>query len=463
MDHGHWIMRACVEGRGEKVKTVSREALYEQVWSRPMTKVAADYGVTGTALKKTCDRHHIPTPERGYWAKLEYGKPVNKEALPPLAEPNLAQVRIAGSPELHLSPSVREAKEKARDRLDKHAAANPPLVAVSEPTPSIVEPPSLAATRRAISKGRPDDQGFASARSRGVVPLKIAPASVERGIRILSQLFALAETQGHLPKATEDGLVLVVENESIAFGLEEQPQKTLHQPTPAELKRRDERARWGYTTDPWPKYDQSPSGRLAIVIDANPYAGLRRTYADGKTQALERMLPEILAGFVEHAALISERKRADEERERRRRDAEARRRLEEEFNGREKRRMEFVDAVHEQLTQRDKLTAVLRHLENARSEDAARVSTMATWVRQRVEQIDALISPHFLDISARSSKLDFAEPDPETEAESGSFYYSPPINLQLWSVDEEKGLATSCSPLEWASALALPVKEEGAD
>lgn len=447
------------------MKTVSREDLYEQVWSKPMTKVSADYGVTGTALKKTCDRHHIPTPERGYWAKLEYGKRVNKEALPPLAEPNLALVRIAGSSEQHLSPSVREAKEKARDRLGKHAAANPPLVAASEQTPSIVEPPSLAATRRAISKARPDDQGFAIVRSRGVVPLKIAPASVERGIRILSQLFALAETQGHLPKATEDGLVLVVENESIAFGLEEQAEKTLHQPTPAELKRRDERVRWGYTTDPWPKYDQLPSGRLAIVIHANPYSGLRRTYSDGRAQALERMLPDILAGFVGHAAFISERRRQNEEQQRRHRDAEARRRREEAFDSREKRRMEFVDAVHEQLTHRDKLTAVLTHLENATFEDGARVSAMATWIRQRLKQIDALVSPHFLDVSARSSKVDFAEPDPEKEAESGGSYfsYSPPINLQLWSIDNEKELATACSPLEWASAVGLSVEKDQAD
>ncbi|MEN5249479.1 hypothetical protein [Brucella pseudintermedia] len=426
-----------------------------------MTKVAADYGVTGTALKKTCDRHHIPTPERGYWAKLEHGKRVNKEALPPLSVPNLATVRISGSSEQHLSPSVRDAKEKARDRLHKHATAKPLLVSEFEPTLSIVEPPSLAATRRAISKARPDDQGFASVRSKGVVPLKIAPASIERGIRILSQLFTLAETQGHLPKATEDGVVLIVENESIAFGLEEQPEKTLHQPTTAELKRRDERARWGYTTDPWSKYDQFPSGRLAIVIHANPYSGLRRTYSDGKTQTLERMLPDVLAGFVGHAANISERRRESDERERRHREAEARHQREEAFDSREKRRMEFVDAVHEQLTQRDKLTAVLHHLENARSEDAARVNTMATWVRQRLKQIDAMISPHFLDISARSSKVDFAEPGPEQEAESGSYYYSPPITLQLWSIDDAKGLATSYSPLEWTHALALPL--EGAE
>lgn len=88
--------------------------------------------------------------------------------------------------------------------------------------------------------------------------------------------------------------------------------------------------------------------------------------------------------------------------------------------------MEFVDAVHEQLTQRDKLTAVLCHLENATSEDAARVSAMTTWVRQRLKQIDALIGPHFLDISARSSKVDFAEPGPEQEADGAAITILPP-------------------------------------
>ncbi|MCE6075333.1 hypothetical protein FS799_10755 [Agrobacterium vitis] len=426
-----------------------------------MTKVAADYGVTGTALKKTCDRHHIPTPERGYWAKLKYGKRVTKEALPSLTEPNLATVRISGSSVQHLSLSVREAKEKARDQLHKNATAKPLLVPASELPLRIVEPPYLAVTRRMILKARPDDQGFVAARSKGVVPLKTAPASIERGIRVLSQLFALAETQGHLPKATEDGLVLIVENESIAFGLEEQPEKTIHQPTPAELNRRDERARWGYTTDPWPKYDQFPSGRLAIVIHTNPYSGLRRTYSDGRKQVLEDLLPDILAGFVGHAAYINERRREADERERHYREAEAQRLREDAFNGREKRRMEFVDTVHEQLTQRDKLTAVLSHLENAAPEDVARVTSMTTWVRQRLKQIDALISPHFLDISARSSKVDFAEPDPEEEAEKSSFYYWPPINLQLWSIDEAKGLATPCSPLEWTDSLAVPI--DGAD
>ncbi|RVD20424.1 hypothetical protein [Mesorhizobium sp. M4B.F.Ca.ET.017.02.2.1] len=429
-----------------------------------MTKVAADYGVTGTALKKTCDRHHIPTPERGYWAKLEYGKRVKQAALPPLPEPNLALVRISGGTEQHLSPSVREAKEKARDRLTKHAAANPISVSKPDLPSNTAEPSCLAATRRAITKARPDHEGFASVRSKGVVPLRIAPASIERGISVLGQLFALAETQGHLPKATEDGLVLAVGNESVAFGMEEQPQKSLHQPTPQELKQRDERMRWGYTTDPWPKYDQSPSGRLAIVIHANPYSGLRRTYSDGQTQALESKLPDILAGFAGHAAFISERRREKEERDRRHRDAEAQRQREEAYDSREKRRTEFVDAVHEQLTNRDKLVAVLTHLENIAPEHVDRVSAMTTWIRLRLKQIDALISPDFLDISARSAKVDFIEPDPEKERERGGGYfgYSHPIKLDLWTVDIEKGVATSCSPLDWVNAARPQIEKDQA-
>lgn len=180
---------------------------------------------------------------------------------------------------------------------------------------------------------------------------------------------------------------------------------------------------------------------------------------------MERTLPDILAGFVGHAAFNRERRREDEERARRHREAEARRPREEAFNSREKRHMEFVDAVHGQLAHRDKLTAVLTHLENATSEDAAKVSVMVTWIRQRLKQIDALVSPHFLDISARSSKVDFAEPDPEKEAETGSGYfgYSPSITLQLWSIGNEKELATACSPLEWARSAGLLVEKDQAD
>ena len=44
---------------------LTRRMLYDLVWSKPMTKVAADLGVSDVALKKTCDKHRVPSPPRG--------------------------------------------------------------------------------------------------------------------------------------------------------------------------------------------------------------------------------------------------------------------------------------------------------------------------------------------------------------------------------------------------------------
>jgi len=52
----------------------SRETLYDFVWSEPMKVLSTRFGLSDVALKKTCERAGIPTPDRGYWAKKEAGK-----------------------------------------------------------------------------------------------------------------------------------------------------------------------------------------------------------------------------------------------------------------------------------------------------------------------------------------------------------------------------------------------------
>jgi hypothetical protein len=63
---------------------VSREALYEMVWSEPMRRVAARFGVSSSYMARVCTLLNVPRPERGYWAKLAVGKAPKK---PPLPEP----------------------------------------------------------------------------------------------------------------------------------------------------------------------------------------------------------------------------------------------------------------------------------------------------------------------------------------------------------------------------------------
>jgi hypothetical protein len=62
---------------------LTREQLYELVWSTPASKLAEQFGVSDVAIAKHCKKLAVPRPERGYWAKLEFGKKVFKPALPP--------------------------------------------------------------------------------------------------------------------------------------------------------------------------------------------------------------------------------------------------------------------------------------------------------------------------------------------------------------------------------------------
>lgn len=65
------------------LSTLTREELYELVWSKPATAIASDFGISDVAVAKHCKKHEVPRPSRGYWAKKEAGRNPRKQALPP--------------------------------------------------------------------------------------------------------------------------------------------------------------------------------------------------------------------------------------------------------------------------------------------------------------------------------------------------------------------------------------------
>lgn len=50
-----------------KETTLTRSKLYSLIWERPMTNVAADFGISANGLKKICIKHSIPRPPAGYF------------------------------------------------------------------------------------------------------------------------------------------------------------------------------------------------------------------------------------------------------------------------------------------------------------------------------------------------------------------------------------------------------------
>lgn len=61
---------------------LSREELYDRVWSEAMATLTPKFGISDVALKKRCNKLGIPTPGRGYWAKVEAGQSPKRSKLP---------------------------------------------------------------------------------------------------------------------------------------------------------------------------------------------------------------------------------------------------------------------------------------------------------------------------------------------------------------------------------------------
>ncbi len=77
---------ACVEigfrRRRRQELRLDRAALFERVWSEPVGKLAARWGMSGRGLAKACQRLKIPVPPRGYWTKRYHGESGRRPELP---------------------------------------------------------------------------------------------------------------------------------------------------------------------------------------------------------------------------------------------------------------------------------------------------------------------------------------------------------------------------------------------
>jgi hypothetical protein len=59
-----------------------REGLYREVWSKSMSEIAKEYGVSTPTIGRRCRALHIPTPPPGHWLRVATGLPVQPQ--PPL-------------------------------------------------------------------------------------------------------------------------------------------------------------------------------------------------------------------------------------------------------------------------------------------------------------------------------------------------------------------------------------------
>ena len=61
---------------------LTHQQLYDRVWMTPLDALAKELGLSGRGLGTLCNRHDIPVPHRGWWAKKAPGHRVRQTPLP---------------------------------------------------------------------------------------------------------------------------------------------------------------------------------------------------------------------------------------------------------------------------------------------------------------------------------------------------------------------------------------------
>lgn len=209
--------------------TISREALYELVWTEPVRTIAQRMGVSDVWLKKCCAKADIPVPDRGYWAKLRANKKVVRQELPPRSPGMATDVTVGTGQRSYQWPPKPEAVLAAPPPTEPRFAESIDAVAarVDQSLGKVRFVRDLGSAHSlirhlldedALRRLKPSDAPY---RLRYSEPLFDSPFE-RRRLRILNSLFlALAKT-GHQPWLGEQArnVGVTVGSQRISFTLD---------------------------------------------------------------------------------------------------------------------------------------------------------------------------------------------------------------------------------------------------
>lgn len=336
---------------------VTREELYELVWSTPMIKVAEKFEVSGSYLARVCTELRVPRPERGYWAKLAVGKAPQRPALPDTRPGDpVSWSRTEGFP----APVVPKPRPTSKPRTSRPVR---PVVGLHD---------LIRGAKAHFLASRKNDDDLLKPYKKLLVDLTASRAGLDKALVFANDLFNALESAGHrvviappdaqfqrqridekevLPKKDRQHepygynrlwapiRPTVVYVDSVAFGLaviemtESVEMRYVHGKYIRESEYVQTKAR-RYLDHTWTSTRDVPSGRLRLVI----YAPCRSVtwsiaFQETDTRSLTQDLPQIVRSIEgEVTPLLEKLQEAERQAEiwRQARLAEEERRLKEE-------------------------------------------------------------------------------------------------------------------------------------
>jgi hypothetical protein len=263
---------------------VTRQELYEQVWREPMVKLAQSYGLSDVGLAKTCRKHDIPLPPRGYWAKKQFGKaPVQI----PLPAPDRNCTIELPDPSASRE-SYRSYAKAAAGRIDDEP------IRVADTLRGAHE--LVSAAKQELDAARVGEHSLLDQSENAPLAIHVSRGSLRRALLIMDAILKALERREY-PVAAGPSVTIL--GATIRFCIWEQLDVQETEPKDHKLE-----GRYSFGHSRFIR-KQVPSERLTLKIDhGETYwsPGCRQTWRDTQKRKLEDMLNGIVAGLVELGA-----------------------------------------------------------------------------------------------------------------------------------------------------------------
>ena len=180
------------DGRHE---LISRESLFEQVWARPMLRVAEQYGVSSSYLTRVCVELRVPRPPPGYWTQVSFGRVLERPELPVARTGDV----LSWCPGAAIGNAEREAKKseqrggapqaKRAKALSESRSRSPPPVSKLHPLLHNVKPLFL--------KTRVTDNGLLRPYKRLLVDVSASKEHLDEALELANSIFCALTGRGH--------------------------------------------------------------------------------------------------------------------------------------------------------------------------------------------------------------------------------------------------------------------------
>lgn len=334
--------------------TLSRQELYELVWSKPVTEVAKEIGLSDVAVAKRCRQVQVPLPPRGYWARVTSGQTPSRPALPKYRDSSSSIRARQRASLLGSSPTLTLRAATSSEEVDREHGPEPtvtfhvasvrsgPAAPEESPVPPDPQRTALDAKLAALSVASDAPKDWLHVGDAETLPpgwperlrtparLPIIAAhsksSEFRARRLATHLIDVITalgwrfiarqpdppgrwgdrgSYGTTDNAEQRSAHFLVENERLFISITERRTRTERPLTPEEQRERRNAAYFYYRD----RYQYHPSGELTLHVSTTSGTGGFASFRDTKRAPLETRISDVVRCLLRGALDIKTRRR----------------------------------------------------------------------------------------------------------------------------------------------------------